>query len=227
MRRLPLFVPILMLFPLGSVECRAQSATSETLSPWTLTANTPVILRLNKNLYKEDAKPGQPLEFEVLEDVAANGQVAIQSGTTASGSIREINKAAKGPAKVLIELGSVQTITGETVRLTGPGTAKDDASLDGRPRLKDVPGMVAWGPEIVPVLPVIVPVLAVMELFPGKKVLLHKDVSVVAHVAENVVLDPAKLKPEPQPEPEQTPSSEVLKGGFPFDTRSTYQRTVS
>jgi tetratricopeptide (TPR) repeat protein len=33
-----------------------------------------------------------------------------------------------------------------------------------------------------------------MELFPGKKVLLHKDNQVVAQVAENVALDAAKLK---------------------------------
>jgi tetratricopeptide (TPR) repeat protein len=39
---------------------------------------------------------------------------------------------------------------------------------------------------------------------------------VVAHVAENVALDPAKLRPESEPEPERTPSWEVLKGGFVF-----------
>jgi len=210
MRRLPAFVPMMISLLLGSVECRAQSVTSETLSPWTLTASTPVTLRLKENLYKKDAKPGQPLEFEVVEDVVANGQVVIQSGAAVSGSIREINRAAKGPAKVLIDLGSVQTITGEMVRLTGPGTTKDGANLGGKPGLKDVGGLVAFDPEILPALPVIVPVLAVMELFPGKKVLLHKDASTVAHVAENVVLDPAKLKSEP----ELTSSSEVLRGGL-------------
>jgi Flp pilus assembly protein TadD len=197
---------------LGSVECRAQSVTSETLSPWTLTANTPVTLRLKENLYKKDAKPGQPLEFEVVGDVVANGRVVIQSGAAVSGSIREINRAAKGPAKVLIEFGSVQTITGEMVRLSGTGTTKDGASLGGKPGLKDVGGLVAFDPEILPALPVIVPVLAVMQLFPGKSVLLHKDASTVAHVAENVTLDPAKLKSES--EQELTSSSEVLRGGF-------------
>jgi Flp pilus assembly protein TadD len=210
MRRLPLFVPIMISFLLGSVDCRAQSVTSETFSPWTLTANTPVILRLKENLYKDDARPGLPLELEVVEDVVANGQVAIQSGAAVRGSIREINKAAKGPAELLIDLGSVQTVTGEIVRLTGPGTTKDDGSMEGKPRLKDVGGLVAFDPEILPALPVIVPVLAVMELFPGKKVLLHKDASVVAHVAENVTLDPAKLKSEQ----DQIPSSEVLRGGL-------------
>jgi Flp pilus assembly protein TadD len=212
MHRLPVFVPIMILLPFGSVECRAQSAITETSSPPILPANTRVIVGLKKDLHKEDAKPGQPVEFEVSFDVVENGQVFIQSGAPVSGSIREINKAPKGPAKVLIELGATQTITGETVRLTGPGTTKDDASLGGKPGLKDVPGMVAWDPEIMPVLPVVVPVLAVMELFPGKKVLLHKDAWAVAHVAENVSLDPANPKPEPQ----QTPSSEVLRGGLVF-----------
>jgi len=213
MRRLPAFVPIMILFPLGLAECRAQSATAETLSPWTLTSNTPVILRLKKNLYKEDAKPGQPLEFEVEFDVFVNDQIFIQSGAAVTGSVKQVDHTGKGPAKVLIDLGSTQTITGETVRLIGPGTTKDDASLgDDRPRLKDVGGLVGFAPEILPALPVIVPVLAVMELFPGKKALLHRDASVVAHVAENVTLDPAKLKSEP----ELAPSSEVLKGGLVF-----------
>jgi hypothetical protein len=211
MRRLPLFVPMMIALLLGSVECKAQSATAETLSPPILPASTPVILRLKENLHKKDAKPGQPVQFEVALDVVVNGQIFIQSGATVSGSIREINK-----AKVLIQLGSVQTITGEMVRLSGAGMTKDDASQGDRPRLKDVGGLVAFDPEILPALPVIVPVLAVMELFPRKKVLLHKDASVVAHVAENVTLDPAKLKSEPGPEPERTPSSEVLKGGFVF-----------
>jgi Flp pilus assembly protein TadD len=224
MRRLPAVVPIMILFPLGLAECRAQSATAETLGPPILPANTPVILRLKKNLYKKDAKPGQPVEFEVSLDVVVNGQIFIPSGAAVTGSLRQVDKTGKGPAKVLIDFGPAQTVSGEMVRLIGPGTTKDDPSPgDDRPRLKDLPGMVAWGPELMGVLPVVVPVLAVMELFLGKKVLLHKDtgcgwfgdecgVWVVAHVAEDVALDPAKLKPEP----EQAPSSEVLKGGLVF-----------
>ena len=49
--RLPMSVPIMILLLLGSVECRAQSATAETLSPPILPGNTPVILRVNKDLY--------------------------------------------------------------------------------------------------------------------------------------------------------------------------------
>ena len=192
--RLPAFVPIMISFLLGSVECRPQSATAETSSPPILLANTPVQLRLKKNLYKTDAKPGWPVEFEVAFDVIVDEQVVIPSGAAVNGSVRQVDQTGRGPAQLLIDLESTQTITGEIVRLTGPGTTKDDASLGGKPRLKDVPGIVAWGPQIIPVLPVVVPVLAVMELFPGKKVLLHKDASAVAHVAANVALDAAKLK---------------------------------
>lgn len=51
-----------------------------------------------------------------------------------------------------------------------------------------------YGPELIPVLPVVVPVIGVMQLFPGKKVLLHKGTKEISHVAENVALDHAKLK---------------------------------
>ena len=110
-----------------------------------------------------------------------------------AGSVRQVDRAGKGPAKVLIDLGPSQTVSGESVRLAGPGTTTDDASL-GKPKLNDVGAMVAFGPEIIPLLPVVVPVMAIMQVFPGEKVLLHKDVSVVAHVGENVAVDPGKLK---------------------------------
>ncbi len=193
-RRLAASVPIAISLLLGSVECRAQSATAETSSPPILLANTSVQLRLKKNLYKTDAKPGWPVEFEVAFDVIVDEQVVIPSGAAVNGSVRQVDQTGRGPAKLLIDLEPTQPITGEMVRLTGPGTTKDDASLGGKPRLKDVPGMVTWAPQIIPVLPMVVPVLAVMELFPGKKVLLHKDASAVAHVAENVALDAAKLR---------------------------------
>lgn len=77
---LPLFVAIVISVFLGCVECRAQSETAETSSPVILPAGTAVILHLTKSLYMKDAKPGQPVEFEVGYDVLVNGQVFIQSG---------------------------------------------------------------------------------------------------------------------------------------------------
>ncbi len=214
MCRLSALAPIMIAFLLGSVECRAQSATAETFSPPILPAKTPVILRLKKSVYKRDAKAGWPLEFEVAFDVVVNGQVFIQSGTAVDASIREVDRVGNGSAKVLIDLGPTQTITGETVRLVGPGAT----TASYRPGVAD---SISLGAEAGPALPVIV----VMSLF-EKEVLLdihagcgfgslrECGVWVMARVAENVALDPAKLKQEPAPK--QTPSSEVLKGGLVF-----------
>jgi Flp pilus assembly protein TadD len=217
MLRLPAFVPIMISLLLGSVECRAQSATVETLSPPILPANTPVILHLKESLYKRDAKPGQPVEFEVSFDVVANGQIYIQSGVPVTGSVRRIDHVGKGPAKVLIDLGPAQTISGETVRLAPTRTT----AASDQPGVADA---VLMSGETGPLFPVVMPVFVVMSLF-EKKVLLDTNagcygwfgglgggcgVWVVARVAENVALDPAKLKAE------QTTSSEVLKGGVVF-----------
>jgi hypothetical protein len=117
---------MISLLLLGSVECWAQSATAETLSPPILPANTPVILRLTESLYKKDAKPGQPVEFKVGFDVVVNGEVFIQSGTTVTGSVREI----KRRAKVHIDLGPAQTVSGEMARLTGPGEKECRAAYE-------------------------------------------------------------------------------------------------
>jgi tetratricopeptide (TPR) repeat protein len=169
-------------FLLGCVEGRAQSATAETSSPVILPVKTPVILRLKESLYKKDAKPGYSLEFEVGYNVVVNGQVVIQSGTDVNGSVRQVDHAGKGPPKVLIDLGSVQTVSGEMVRLrwTRTETASD------QPGVADA---VSWGAEAWPILPV----FAVMSLF-EKKVLLPQGRWEVVQSTEDVALDPAKQK---------------------------------
>jgi Flp pilus assembly protein TadD len=167
---------------LGSVECVAQSATAESLSPPILPAKTPVMLHLKKNLYKKDAKPGQPVEFEVGFDVVVNGEVFIQSGAAVTGSVRQVDQKGKDAAKVLIDLGSTRTVSGELVPLAGPATTTANGEFDVM-MASDFPPMI--------------PVFLVMKPF-EKKMLLDKDawwgVWVVTHVEEDVALDPAKLK---------------------------------
>ena len=165
MRRLSALAPIMLSILLSSVECRAQSATAETLSPPILPANTPVILRLTKNLYKRDAKPGQPVEFEVAFDVVVNGEIFIPSGAAVTGSVRQVDKTGKGPAKVLIDLGPTQTVSGEMVRLAWTERMTGSAQSFG------VADAVFAAGEFGPAFPVFVPVFVVVSLF-EKKVLL-------------------------------------------------------
>ena len=198
-----LFLPgaavlVVASFLVGSLECWAQSATAETSSPVILPANTPVILRLKESLYKKDAKPADPVEFEVGYDVVSNGQILIQSGTVVIANFRGFDHTGKGPAKVLLDPGTAKTVSGETVRLAGAGT------LPKSPRASTM-GAVGYVDEPM-ALPIVMPVLVVMALF-EEKVVLDKDagcgwfgwlgdcgVWVVAHVAEDVALDPGKQK---------------------------------
>jgi tetratricopeptide (TPR) repeat protein len=153
---------------------------------------------LNESLYKKDAKPGHPVQFEVGYDVVVNDQIFIRSGTAVTGSFRRVDHAGNGPAKVLIDLGPAKTVSGETVRLAWAGmTPKSDRA--------SAMGAVGYVDEPL-ALPIVVPVLVVMTLF-EKKVVLDKDagcgwfgwlgdcgVWVVARVAEDVALDPGKQK---------------------------------
>jgi hypothetical protein len=62
--QLPVLVPIMISFLLGSVECRAQCATPETSSLPTLPANTPVQLGLTKTLYSNRVDNGPDLRID-------------------------------------------------------------------------------------------------------------------------------------------------------------------
>lgn len=189
MRGLSALASITAAFLLGPVECTAQSATAEISNPVVLPAKAPVILHLKESLYKKDAKPGHSLKFEVGYDVLVNGQVVIRSGTEVSGTTRQVTRGVEGPAKVLIDPGSVQTVSGETVRLVPSSFSSNQSGGVG--------DAISWGAEAPP----IIPALAIASLF-EKKVLLDKDawggVWGVAQTAEDVALDPAKQKPAQQ-----------------------------
>lgn len=183
--RPPAFIPITICFLLACVEAGAQSATPETSSPMTLPASTPVILHLKRSLYRKDAKPGQPVEFEVGYDVVLNGQIVIESGTAVTGSFRRVDHVGKGPAKAVLDLGPAQTVSGETVRLVS-----SSFSSNGESPVAEAVGMgSAAGPAL--------PVLVVASLF-QKRVLLDADgwggVWEVVRTADSVALDPAKQK---------------------------------
>lgn len=65
--------------------------TAKTLLPgqFILQDATPVKLRLTRNVSSEDAHVGDSVDFEVLEDVAANGIMVIPKGSVAIGSVTE------------------------------------------------------------------------------------------------------------------------------------------
>ena len=67
------------------------SDTAKTLLPgqFILQDATPVKLRLSRNVSSADAHEGDSVDFEVLEDVAANGIVVIPKGSVAIATVTE------------------------------------------------------------------------------------------------------------------------------------------
>jgi hypothetical protein len=173
---LPLFVAIVISALLGFVECKAQSEAG----PLTLPAGTSVILRLANDLYKKDAKPGQPVEFKVDYDVIVNGQIVIQRGSTVIASVRQIDNTGRAPARMTIDLGPAQTVSEEKVRLAwiSPSFASSETGISDIASSASTTGPVT-------------PALMIASLF-EKKVFLVKNTWGIAQAAESVALDPTK-----------------------------------
>lgn len=83
--------------------------------------STPVRLRLKHALSSADAKPGQRIDFEVVDDVVVSDLVIIPSGTVALGTITGAEKKkwmARG-GKLEIDVDFVRLRDGEKVLLRG------------------------------------------------------------------------------------------------------------
>lgn len=120
--RLIFFSLIFTTFPL-SRQSFAQTATAtqvvaEPLA-FGLQDGTPVKLRLARNLSSADAKTGETIDFEVLEDIKIDKMVIIPRGGIAIGTVtRAKPKGRMGKAgKLDITIDFARTVTGEKIAL--------------------------------------------------------------------------------------------------------------
>ena len=80
---------------------------------------TPLKLRINRNMSSADAKTGEMIDFEVLEDVKVGEIVVIPHGSNALGTVirgKPKGRMGKG-GKLDINIDSVRTVTGEKIAL--------------------------------------------------------------------------------------------------------------
>jgi hypothetical protein len=64
-------------------------AMLEAQAPFMLPDGTPIKLRLNRNLSSADARAGDTVDLEVLDEVMVNGTVVITRGSTALGTVTD------------------------------------------------------------------------------------------------------------------------------------------
>jgi hypothetical protein len=155
--------------------------TAKTLLPgqFILQDATPVKLRLTRNVSSEDAHVGDSVDFEVLEDVAANGIVVIPKGSVAIATVTEAQpKRRMGRAgKLEIVLDHVRLADTEKAAVRAVKDAKGGSHTVGM-----TAGIVATGLLFFPAAPFFL-------FMHGKDITVPKGAEVTAYVNGDVRLE--------------------------------------
>ena len=159
----------------------SSSDTAKTLLPgqFILPDATPVKLRLNRNVSSADAHEGDSVDFEVLEDVAANGIVVIPKGSVAIGTITEAQ-----PKRRMGRAGKLEIVL-DYVRLADTEKAAVRAVKDAKGGSHTVgmtAGIVATGLLFFPAAPFFL-------FMHGKDITVPKGAEMTAYVNGDVRLE--------------------------------------
>lgn len=159
--------------------------TAKTLLPgqFILQDGTPVKLRLSRNVSSADAHEGDSVDFEVLDDVAANGIVVIPKGSVAIGTVTEAQpKRRMGRAgKLEIVLDYVRLADTEKAAIRAVKDAKGGSHTAGM-----TAGIVATGLLFFPAAPFFL-------FMHGKDITVPKGAEVTAYVNGDVRLESKKF----------------------------------
>jgi PEGA domain len=181
------------------------SDTAKTLLPgqFILQDSTPVKLRLTRNVSSADAHEGESVDFEVLEDVAANGIVVIPKGSVAIGTVTEAQ-----PKRRMGRAGKLEIVL-DYVRLADTEKAPVRAVKDAKGGSHTVgmtAGIVATGLLFFPAAPFFL-------FMHGKDITVPKGAEVTAYVNGDVRLEvknfhanAGQSAPSTEPAPQTAPA---------------------
>lgn len=100
----------------------------------TLKAGTPVVLSTVESISSKTAVSGNVVDFKVVSDVVAEGNVVIPAGTIAKGQVSSVSKASalgKG-GELSISVSSINGVDGSLIPLSGAtvsASGKDKVGL--------------------------------------------------------------------------------------------------
>lgn len=147
----------------------------------------PVRLRTNRNLSSADAKTGETVDFEVLEDIKVGDIIVIPRGSTAIGTVtRAKPKGRLGKAgKLDIAIDSVRTIAGEKLALRAVKEMKGKTSTT------------AMTGAIVASSILFFPAAPFFLFLKGKDIKIPKGTEISAYINGDSSLDRARYVQEP------------------------------
>jgi hypothetical protein len=169
----------------------AKSSPVPTLAPdaqpsgLVLQDGTPVRLRINRTISSADAKTGDEVDFEVLENIRVNGAIVIAKGATALGTVTEAE------SKRRMARGGKLDITVDSVRLVDSEKAALRAVKEGKGGGHS--GAMTAG--IVATSLVFWPAAPFFLLMHGKDFTIPKNTEITAYINGDMTLGSATSQP--------------------------------
>ncbi|MGA8539694.1 MAG: PEGA domain-containing protein [Terriglobales bacterium] len=171
---------------------------------------TPVKLRLNRTVSSSDAKVGDTLDFEVLQDVSVNGTLVIPKGGLAYATVTEAqSKRRMGRAgKLDINIDYVKLENGDKAALRAVKEVKGGSHTVGM-----TAGIVATSLVFFPAAPFFL-------FMHGKDISIPKGTEITAYVNGDLKLDIAKFQlpsssPNPNPSAGNLVSAKIQVDSIP------------
>jgi len=160
-------------------------AQSKPASGFILQDGTPVKLRINRTISSADARTGDEVDFEVLEELRVNGVLIIAKGGTAMGTVTEAEakrRMARG-GKLDITIDSVRMVDTEKAALRAVKEGKGDGPAGAM-----TAGIVATSLIVWPAAPLFL-------LMHGKDITIPKGTEITAYINGDMPLDTSKFQP--------------------------------
>src|SRR3989454_2353239 len=182
--------------------------TSSTVDPSPLILHdaSPIRLRLNRNLSSEDAKAGDSVDFEVLDDLKIDDVLLLARGGTAIATITQAEhkkRMARG-GKLDINIDYVRLVNGDKVALRAVKEAKGGGHTGAM-----TGGMVATAIVFFPAAPFFL-------FMHGKDVTIPKGTEITAYVDAEIKLDRARFVAGPQSASNLVPSQPATPATAPL-----------
>ena len=185
----PICASLLCVFltyaPLASAQQAAsqQAATPSTSNKFVLDDGTPIKLKLDRNLSSADAKTGDNIDFEVLEEVKVNDVLVIPKGNIAIGTVTaaEHKKRMARGGKLDIEIDYVKLADGEKAAIRAVKETKGGGHVGAMTGAIVATSLVVW------------PAAPFFLFMHGKDTTIPKGTEITAYVNGNMPLDLAKF----------------------------------
>ena len=161
----------------------AVSSQPASQSPLVLHDGTPVTLRLNRTLTSADAKAGDNVDFEVLDDIKVDDAMLIPRGGTAIATITEAEhkrRMARG-GKLDVNMDYTRLVTGEKVALRAVKEVKGGGHTGAMTGAIVATAIVVW------------PAAPFFLFMHGKDVTIPKGTEITAYVNGEIKLDRARF----------------------------------